>query len=196
MAAGESWRLFFAVELPAEIRERAFELGRHISHHLPQVVKWVEVENLHITLKFLGGVAAERVGEVIQVGRKAAEVGKSAELVLSGIGAFPSARNARVVWIGVSGDVDVLVPVAEELDRLAAAAGLAAPEDRPFKPHLTIGRVRRGARIPDLNRVIADLGEASVGRVTVEEFVLMRSHLSRHGPTYEVVERFALGGGQ
>lgn len=193
MPAGESWRLFFALELPAEIRERAFELGRQISRRLPQVVKWVEVENLHITLKFLGGVAVERVGEVTQVGRKAAEVGEPAELIFSGAGAFPSARNARVLWVGVSGDVDVVARVAEELERLSAEAGLAAPEDRPFRPHLTIGRVRRGARIPDLSSVFAELGETEVGRATVEEFVLMRSHLSREGPTYETVERFALG---
>lgn len=196
MPAGEAWRLFFAVELPAEIRERAFELVHQISRRIPQVVKWVEVRNLHITLKFLGGVAAERIGEVIQVGRKAAKVGEPAELVLSGAGAFPSARNARVLWIGVSGDVDVLGRVAGELERLSAETGLAAPEDRPFRPHLTIGRVRRGTRIPDLSSVFAELGEPEVGRVAVEEFVLMRSHLSPHGPTYEVVERLMLGGGR
>ncbi|MCX7599664.1 MAG: RNA 2',3'-cyclic phosphodiesterase [Armatimonadetes bacterium] len=195
MPAGESWRLFFALEFPADIRQRAFDLGRQISRVLPQVIKWVELENLHITLKFLGEVSAERVGEVTQVGRKVAEVGKPAELVLRGAGAFPSLRNPRVLWVGVSGDVDVLGQVADGLEELSAQAGLAAPEGRPFKPHLTIGRVRRGARIPDLSRTFAELAEAEVGRVTVEEFVLMRSHLSRHGPTYEVVERFVLGGG-
>jgi len=194
MPAEEPWRLFFAVELPAEIRERAFDLGRRISHALDQVIKWVEVENLHITLKFLGAVPVGRVGEALEVGRKAAKLGRVAELSLGGIGAFPSLRNVRVLWVGVGGEVEVLAQVAAELERLSAEAGLAPPEDRPFRAHLTIGRVRRGMRVPDLSNAFAELGEAPVGRVRVEDFVLMRSHLSRHGPTYEVVERFRLGG--
>jgi len=188
----ESWRLFFAVELPADVRERAYEIGRRLARAAGGAVKWVEVENLHVTLKFVGGVPVGRVDEVVAAGRVAAAAGRSVELVLGGAGAFPSARSPRVLWIGVSGEIEPLGRVAAELDRLLSEAGLAEPEGRPFKPHLTLGRVRRGARAPELTSALAELSNSQAGRVTVEDFVLMRSHLSPRGPAYEVVERFRL----
>lgn len=196
MATEETWRLFFAVEFPAEARGRAFEVGRLLARDLGQVVKWVEVGSLHVTLKFVGGVPAGRVAEVIEAGRAAAAAGREGELFLAGAGAFPSARRPRVLWIGVSGDIEPLGAVAADLDRRLAEARLAEPEGRPFRPHLTLGRARQDARPPDMAAALAELADAEVGRVWVEDFVLMRSHLSPRGPTYEVVERFPLPTGQ
>ncbi|MCD6351547.1 MAG: hypothetical protein J7M26_05465, partial [Armatimonadetes bacterium] len=85
--------------------------------------------------------------------------------------------------------------VAGELDRLVVEAGLARAENRPFTVHLTLGRVRRGRRAPDLSAALEEFSGQEFGRWRAADFVLMRSFLRPEGPKYEVIERFALPGG-
>jgi 2'-5' RNA ligase len=92
----------------------------------------------------------------------------------------------------VEGETESVIRVATELDRLLAQANLAQAENRPLTLHLTLGRVRRGKKAPDLTAILSRIGAKEFGTVRVEDFVLMRSHLRPDGPLYQVICSFAL----
>ena len=140
-------------------------------------------ENLHVTLKFLGGIDEARVPSVIDALRGA--VGRHARFVIEigELGAFPSATRARVLWAGVTGGDGALAALASTVD--TALAGLGFPhEERAFSPHITLGRVREPRRAPALGEALAAGGARRFGRVAVNEITLMRSDLSPRGARY------------
>ena len=194
MVPTETWRLFFAVPVSDEVRAGIVEIQRQLAPALRGMVKWVEPENLHVTLKFIGNVPAHVVDKIRQIGEAAAAIACPVELVAEGFGAFPSLRRPRVLWVGLGGDVEPLAVLAGELDRRLAEAGIAQPENRPFTAHITLGRMRRGARPPDLSEMASRLERVRLGLAPCSEFVLMRSHLKPTGPVYEVVQTFAAAG--
>lgn len=153
--------------------------------------KWVDPALCHITLKFLGYVAEDRLPAIAEACRRAASGAGPFELAFAGLGAFPRWRGARVLWMG-------LAP-SRPLARLQAAveAELAplgfAPESRPFAPHLTLARFKKPPP-PDLEEAARRFAGASFGAVPVWELRLMRSDLRRSGPAYSVLEAFALTG--
>ncbi len=176
-------RLFVAINLPEEERARLEQEVRALrGARLP--VRWVAADALHLTLKFLGEVPDARVGEIEHALKEVAGAFAPFRLELRGLGAFPNPRSPRVVWVGVHAPA--------ELGRLAGAveeamAGLGFPrENRPFSPHLTLGRAERDARPGDF-RPLAALAERFTFRAEVEarSADLMRSHLSPRGARYE-----------
>ena len=104
-------------------------------------LRWVPPGNLHFTLKFLGGITPSQLTGVVAAAHEVAARTQRFSITLAGLGAFPSARRPRVVWIGVSSGAGHLVALAEDLD-VALRQMRVAREDRPFRPHLTIARVR------------------------------------------------------
>ncbi|MBC7287917.1 MAG: RNA 2',3'-cyclic phosphodiesterase [Armatimonadetes bacterium] len=194
MTARDEWRLFFAIPVSDEVRSGAAEVQKRLAAALGGMVKWVEPANLHVTLKFIGNVPATSVEQVKQIGWEAAAQAVGAEMVVRGVGAFPSPRRARVIWAGLHGDTRPVAQTAKTLDTALAQAGLAKPEDRPFTPHMTLGRIRRHGRPPDLTSAVSALAEVELGTVQFAGFVLMRSFLHPSGPVYEVIEHFAVAG--
>ncbi len=186
-------RLFIAVNLPPDERARLEREALALrAARLP--VRWVAADALHLTLKFLGEVADARVGEVEKAMMEVAARSAPFRLELGGLGAFPNLRSPRVVWVGVQ--------APPELARLAAAledamAGLGfSRENRPFSPHLTLGRAERDARGGDF-RALPALAAKFDFRAEVEarSADLMRSHLSPRGARYERVLAAPLGAG-
>ncbi len=176
-------RLFIAINLPQEERARLDRDVRALrAARLP--VRWVAADALHLTLKFLGEVPDARLA-----GIERALTGVAAEfppfhLELKGLGAFPNVHNPRVVWVGIE--------APPELRRLAGAledamADLGFPrENRPFSPHLTLGRAERDARAGDFRSLGALAAEFSFrAEVEARSADLMRSHLSPRGARYE-----------
>jgi 2'-5' RNA ligase len=113
-------------------------------------------------------------------------------LDVHGAGAFPSGRRARVLWVGVHGDVEPLGAFVIELGRRLGALGFP-PEERPFSPHLTVARARDPRGLPGLAAALARCADAPSARWPVQEVVLFRSHLSPQGPRYEALSRLHLG---
>lgn len=193
---GESLRLFFAVPLEEALRDAACDLQQRLARACrpgPRV-KWVERDNLHLTLKFLG----ERPADVLEeIGRVAGEVAVSAApltLEVGGVGCFPPRGAPRTIWLGLLRECPELEELAQALDRALAAAGLAEPEERAFRPHFTLGRVKERGGAGELRRAIAALAEAPVGTMTVEHLDLLSSELTPRGPVYTECRRFRLGG--
>jgi 2'-5' RNA ligase len=186
-------RLFLAINLPAAERARIHEAAAPLRRaRLP--VRWVDVDALHLTLKFLGEVPDARKDAIVEAGDTVAARFAAFRLELGELGAFPRLSNPRVVWVGVRAPPE-LGGLASELDGAMATLGFP-PEARPFSPHLTLGRAEREARAPDF-RALGDLAAdfPYAGSVEVRSVDLMRSHLSPRGARYERLHAAPLSGG-
>ena len=183
-------RCFVAVEVPEEVRGL---IGR-VQEALRRAdadVKWVERENLHLTLKFLGDLTEEAAGRL--GGALAAEAARWPRLKLAfeGIGAFPERGVPRVVWAGCAGDLERLAGLAGAVERAAEAVGVPR-EGRHFVAHLTIGRVKSARHEKRLRAAIENQRAVPLGSAEVGEFALMRSTLTSSGPVYERMRGFPL----
>ena len=185
-------RLFFAVPLAEELRDRAVELQRELSRSARDArVKWVERENLHLTLKFVGDTPAGRLDELIAIARQVAGEAKSCELHYRGVGFFAGRGLPRTIWLGLAHEAPELTALAKALDEALARAGLAEGARRPFRGHLTLGRVKDARGSKGLVRAIGELAEAPVGTQRMRDFTLISSELTGTGPIY--TERAVFG---
>ncbi len=178
-------RTFIALNLPGRERRRIWDAAEPLrDQEVP--VRWVEADNLHLTLKFLGEVRPEKLGDVEAIVRRIASSTEPLSLRLGGFGAFPTLRKPRVIWLGVDA-TPALRCLKQDLEWALAGRGFEA-ETRDFHPHLTLGRANtRVGEGPfrDLDSLVARL-EFS-GRVDFRSLDLMRSRLGREGARYTVV---------
>jgi len=182
-------RAFLAVPLPESARACAGEAIETLRGAVPDDVRWTPPENQHLTLKFLGEIQEDRVDALVE--RASAKLAGIApvELALGGFGAFPSAREARVLWLGVSRGAGVLAKLARRLDSAARVVG-AERERRPFAAHLTLGRLRAPARV-EIERLPAPNAVAW----TASEVVLYESRLAPDGARHVPLAHLPLGAG-
>ncbi len=163
-----------------EALRRAQDELRHVGG-----ITWVRPGCFHFTLRFLGEIEEERVAAA----KRAVEsVGGSGafDLTLQGVGTFPPGRPARVVWAGCGEGGDALVSLALRAEAAIVASGFPR-EERPFSPHLTLGRVKdphAGKRVARSMGEMAEAGDWRFGTLRVGAVVLMKSVLSSEGPTY------------
>ena len=185
-------RTFIAVELSPEVRAEAVRLV-DLLRPAGGDAKWVERQNMHLTLKFLGDVREEAIADVCRVVSKTAAEFQPMDVTVSGAGAFPDLRRPRTLWIGVTQGEPELVRLQTALERALAKRGFPK-EHRAFHPHLTIGRIREsGPPMGELGQLIKDHADFVAGGSTVREVVVFASHLSSSGPTYEPLARAPLG---
>jgi len=183
-------RLFVAVDVDERVRTQVARVENAL-RPVVSGVKWVEPELCHITLKFLGYVPEEQVPAIAEACRRTAMVGQPFDMGFRGVGAFPRLRNARVLWMGLERGEALLAALAATLERELAPLGFA-PEQRPFSPHLTLGRFKAPPG-QGLEEAVRPFEHQRFGTVRVDSLRLMRSILSPAGPTYSVVEVFPLG---
>ena len=179
-------RLFFAASVPLELLESLQERLAHLRSAFPQA-RWTAPANQHLTLKFLGATPEDRLEDVLITGADVARGKRGAAVWLSGLGAFPNARRARVLWLGVEDPAGVLTGLAKGLSDALEALGFAA-EARAFTPHLTLARFKSPVKLP------SELGPGGAGLAPFEvsEVGLWRSHLSPKGARYELLEALPL----
>ncbi|MCX7749986.1 MAG: RNA 2',3'-cyclic phosphodiesterase [Candidatus Bipolaricaulota bacterium] len=177
-------RLFFCVELPPPVRA---ELARLAARLRPRVrgAKWVEEENLHLTLRFLGEVGEDLLPGLQKLGEAAAGEAAPFELVLDRLGAFPSPSRARVLWAGTAGDAAPFVALAARLEEGVQRLGLP-PEEKTAHPHVTLARLRIPGDLASLLGTTA-LTPLPVG---LDALTLMESELRPEGPRYTPLARW------
>jgi 2'-5' RNA ligase len=191
----EQIRSFVAIELPEEAKKGLASLRRELERDEHRFVKWVDPGGIHLTLKFLGNIPSKRVTEITEAMKKAAQGLSPFLLEISGLGAFPSLKQVRVVWVGVGGELDRLSTLQQNIDSALAALGFAS-EERPFVPHLTVARVREGASASERGRFSELVGSATFdGKYDVEvsALKLMRSQLTPVGAIYTCLSVVGLG---
>ena len=183
-------RCFVAVPLPEPVRE----LLRRVQEALARAedeVKWVERENLHLSLKFLGEVTEEQVSRLTELLNAEAVRWPTLRLSYAGIGAFPERGAPRIVWAGATGDLEKLAGLAAAIERAAEAVGVPR-EGRPFVAHVTLGRVRSLRNLKCFQALVENQRGVPLGEAAVDKFVLYRSTLTSGGPIYEDLACFPL----
>ena len=183
-------RLFLAIELPSEIKAELASLQKELRQAQAEV-SWTKPENLHLTLKFLGEVDAERVGQIEQACIEVARGGKPLSFAARETGFFPNARRPRVVWAGLQGDLDELQALQTGLETQLATLGFAR-EMKPFNPHLTVGRVKTTKNVQQLV-ARTEAYQLPALSFTVSELVLMQSQLHPAGSIYTPLSHARLG---
>lgn len=180
-----------AVLLPEALRLRVDEAAAGLRDRA-RGVAWVRVENLHVTLRFLGAVDETTLGRAREALAEAAGDVAPFRLDLAGFGGFPSASSPRVIWVGVRDGAEPLVTLYARLEAALARRGLP-PEGRAFHPHVTVGRAREPRGVPGLAGCLEASGEP-LGETRVDAVHLMRSDLDPGGARYSVLAREPLGG--
>ena len=182
----EQVRSFIAIELPAALGDDLARLQERFRSAGPFPVKWVDPLVIHLTLKFLGSVAADRLDDITGVMAAAAWGLSPFRLEVEGLGVFPSPRRVQVVWVGVGGEVNRLQELYRRLEAGLERLGFT-PEGRPFTPHLTLGRVRDRATPGErerLGQLVTGTGFTAAHAISVSTVSLMQSHLTREGAVY------------
>ena len=187
-------RLFIAVAVPGE----TVSVARRVVARLRGTgidARWVEPANLHLTLWFLGDVAAEEIPAICRSMDRAGTAVGPIDLEIAGAGAFPSAAQPRTVWLGVRRGAEALArlhgALADELEPLGFL-----PEERRYRPHVTLGRVRHGdpAATARLATELATLADVPAGATGIDTVELHASTRGRDGPQYECLHVADLGG--
>ena len=181
-------RLFVAAEIPpsargalgllqATLRERMADSG---------ALRWVTPDRIHLTLKFLGNVEVIRVPELAIAMANAVRGQPVFDLAVGAIGVFPNAHAPKVLWAGLTGDLDALTLLRDRTEAALVGVGFLA-EERPFRAHLTLARVPNGVRPHELTEVTgtgAESANDTLTRFSVERVALVHSVLGEEGPAY------------
>jgi 2'-5' RNA ligase len=182
----EEVRCFIAIELPEGVKRGLRELQAQLKAGSLAPVKWVEPENIHLTLKFLGNVAADRIDEIALAMTEAAKGTSPFSLEVKELGVFPNPKRVQIIWVGLSREVEKLSRLQQRIESGLARLGFAS-ENRRFTPHLTLARLRDRATPAErekLGQLIAETEFDAAKSFMVKGVKLMQSQLTREGPVY------------
>ena len=179
-------RAFIAIDLTAEITQKLEQVLAELKARLPaNAIRWVAAQNIHLTIKFLGDVAIHKQGPLTKILQTEASRHAAFDIQVGELGVFPNLRRPHVVWIGVKAPPELVV-LQNGVESGMAQLGYP-PEERPFSPHLTLGRVSRNASPDELRRISDALSKRQVdwlGEVHVQAVHLYRSDLQPGGSIY------------
>ena len=192
----EQIRSFIAIELPDELKLKLGQLEAQLKSGQQLRVKWIDPNSIHLTLKFLGDIGEERVADVVAAVERVTGRADPFTLRTSGVGGFPNREQARVVWVGLTGDLEALGALQKAVE--GALSGLGFPaERRSYFPHLTLGRVRRAPvtlppnvsgfapvsfRVACVTTIRSDLGAQGAVHTPLGYGALRASRASGYGP--------------
>ena len=183
-------RLFIAIEIPDEIKQEMIRVQEQLKK-VNVVASWPRTEGMHLTLKFLGEVPETKIQEIVSGLQTAAEGIGRFRLEVKGVGTFPNPRNARVVWIGLSGNIGKLTQLQEAVEDALAGIGLARDE-RKFTAHLTLGRIKQVRSRDQWLAVLAECKDRSLPGFDATAVSLMKSELKPSGAVYTEMSRVEL----
>ena len=187
----ETWRVFCAVALPRDLHERLTTHINSIRDTVPDArASWSRADNIHLTLKFLGDISLLQVEKLSQAASRSVEDIAPFKIVLEQTGIFPPHGSPRVLWIGVNDLEGKLGELHARLEEAAARSGFQK-EPRPFRPHLTLARLRQ----PQHARTLASAHKAmefEPAEIAVSELLVIRSELSSTGSHYTTISQHPL----
>ena len=188
-------RTFIAIDVDKAIRHRLLTLQETLDHSVAGV-KWVEPVNIHVTLLFLGEVIDREVPEVCKAVAEACAELPVFPMSIETVGCFPNPRRPRILWAGVGEGAEEVSELHDALEEPLLELGCYRREDRKYTPHLTIGRMKSERPSPELAAALVKHAAWQGGRTVVREVLVMSSELASSGPTYTVMSRAKLLGGE
>lgn len=185
------WRTFCAFELPIDLRDQLEDQIWRLRNSVPDVrASWSRPENTHLTLKFFGNVPVDKLPRISAVAEDAVKHFSPIPIEISKTGVFPNVNRARVLWVGVNDPSGELARLQRMLEEQFEIAGFPK-EDRAFKPHLTIARIRT----PDGARQLAEAHmrmQFKSLEITLNELIVFRSEPSSKGSKYTSISQHPL----
>jgi 2'-5' RNA ligase len=188
----ETYRAFVAIDLPESVRSTLGKVQEALKTYGFRV-KWVRPQSIHLTLKFLGNINAARTDAVFNAMLQAASGCGALDLIPVGIGVFPHARRPRVIWVGIDGQLDRLKRLQNSLDSHLADLGFPA-ESRPFKGHLTLGRVKGKIPAGRMREALEKHEKVEAEGFEANHMILFKSELQPTGAVYTQIKQVPLDG--
>jgi 2'-5' RNA ligase len=184
-------RSFLAIELPKPILRKIEEIqGDLRSAHAD--VRWMSPEKIHLTLKFFGNIEESRIDSIFKLIEEPARSTPPFSLKVRGVGAFPSMKSPRVIWLGLVNGSESLTSLQKQIETQLEKIGFQ-PEDRLFHPHLTLGRMKSSRGKDELGGRMEKHREEEFGDFQVERLILFKSDLKPSGPIYTALREMKLG---
>ena len=186
-------RSFLAFELPTDIKRIITKVSR-TGKDLPLGLRWVKLDNIHLTVVFMGNVPEERIEPIGKAVKKVCSGTEQFNVSIGNLGFFGSRRHPRVLWLGLRGDVHRMGRFRDALQKRLKPFGMKT-EKRPFKPHLTLGRFKKDARPgPHLDNMISEYADLKGPTHPLRELVLFKSDITPQGAIYTKLDAWPLGG--
>ncbi len=186
----ESIRTFIAFELPEHVLSAIGKIQEDLKSYKFKI-KWIRPESIHLTLKFLGNIDPATVEQIERVLGGTVKSYAPFSIQARGLGVFPGLKRPRVLWIGITGQIDRLIGLQQNLDKDLRAIGFPG-DKRPFKGHLTLGRVKGGIDANRIHSVLTKYNEFEAEPFTVGPLILYKSDLHPTGAVYTKLLQLAL----
>jgi RNA 2',3'-cyclic 3'-phosphodiesterase len=184
-------RAFLAMEMSEDVLQTISRLQEKLKWEISGRISWTRPQGQHLTLKFFGDISVEDLQNISSAVQNRVASGWSLNLKIEKLGVFPEARRPRVLWCGITGDVEKLSALQKQLD--ADFAGLGFPrEDRPFRAHLTLARIKDPRGVSGVNEALTKHDNFSAGEFTGRELILFQSKLVPQGAVYTKLAVFPL----
>jgi len=191
--AEKNIRAFLAILPPEDILQAMSGLQEKLKREVSGKISWTRPEGRHLTLKFFGDVSMEDVDKISAAVQNRAASGLSLNLKVEKLGVFPDARKPRVLWCVMAGDVAQLSVLQKQLDTDFDALGFPK-DDRPFRAHLTLARIKDPRGVSGLGEALAKHGTFAAGEFVCRELVLFQSRLTPQGAIYTRLAVFPAAG--
>jgi 2'-5' RNA ligase len=185
-------RAFLAIEPPENILQEMSRLQDKLKREIRGRISWIRPQGQHLTLKFFGDISTEDVKNICTAVQNRIVSEQSLNLKIEKLGVFPDARRPRVIWCGVTGDVENLSVLQKILDGDFAALGFPA-EDRSFKAHLTLARIKDPRDITSMSEALKKYDSFKAGEFITGKLFLFQSNLTPQGAVYTKLAEFVLG---
>ena len=186
-------RAFLAIEPSENVLQEITRLQEKLKQEINGRLSWTRPQGQHLTLKFFGDISKEDINNISTAVQKRVVAETKLNLKVEKLGVFPDARRPRVLWCGVTGDVEKLIALQKKLDSDFAALGFPA-EDRSFKAHLTLARIKDSRDMTGMSEALKKHNEFIAGDLIADKLFLFQSNLSPQGTVYTKLAEFALGG--
>ena len=190
----EQIRSFIAIELPEEVKSGLKRIQDLLKSPDPATAKWVDLESIHLTLKFLGNVDVDKIDGVTRAIHHAVDAFTPFELNVDGLGCFPNPKRVQIIWVGLAGDIEKLLVLQGNIESCVSPLGFPT-EKRPFTPHLTLARVREyvtPVQRQTLGEVVARTQTDHTLSFRVNSISLMKSRLTPAGAIYSRLDSVKL----
>ncbi|HBR18047.1 MAG: 2'-5' RNA ligase [Deltaproteobacteria bacterium RIFCSPLOWO2_12_FULL_43_16] len=182
-------RAFIAIELPSIIVKSLGEIQDNLRDTTNKIT-WVKPDNIHLTMKFLGNIETDKAHAIEKILKNIVSQISIGKLSVEGVGAFPTINNPRVIWVGIEDDKNLLKIYTQLEDGLASLG--FKKEDRPFKPHLTLGRVKFLKDKKGLKERLEKLADIKLASFIVDSLILFKSELTPEGSLYTKLKEVKL----
>lgn len=193
MSNDNTIRTFLAIEIPKEILEQFERLQYRLGRSMTGVIRWAKTGSTHLTLKFFGNITERDIRSIDDTLKTKAPALNPIPIAVGTMGVFPNLSRPRVLWVGITTGLKELTAMQAEIEAALETAGFPR-EERPYRPHLTLGRMKTDRRIEGLDKAVEDHRGFEAGNFTAREMILFRSDLKPTGPVYTALATFKLGG--